>query len=81
MPSTTTDAERIAALERKLEDLAGFVGRLTAGIVGDNFHAKYDCGDEGLLVWEEVLAEAGTEDEELLGWWVYKAPEEATVDA
>lgn len=78
MPSTTTEAktaeERIHALEQQVDQLAEFVGRLTFGAFGGNFKS-YDVGDDQLLVWHEELCDEGTEDEALVGWWVYKGPE------
>lgn len=76
MPSTTAKAteSRIAELEEKVEELANYLGRVTAGIFGDNFEAKYDCGEDGLLVWNHVPADPEDPDDIDVGWWVYKAP-------
>lgn len=83
MPDTATKTAeaRIAELEQKVEDLADFVGRVTAGIFGNSFHAKYDCAEDGLLVWKEVPADPDDPEDMDVGWWTYKAPEEASVDA
>lgn len=78
MPNTTAETktaeERLAAVEQKVDDLAAFVGRLTAATFGDDF-AKYDPLIEPLLEWETELMDAGTEDEFLFGRWVYQREE------
>lgn len=73
MPDKTAE-ERIHTLEQQVRDLADFVGRLAFGTFGADFD-KYDPADDKLLIWEEDLCDAGTEDEELVGWWIYKGPE------
>ena len=79
MPSTrpATDAARLDKLEEQLEDLAGFVGRLTASVFGDEYT---DYIDPSRLVWKTLA-----EDPDF-GWWTYvgtavETPEEASADA
>lgn len=80
MPDQTAE-ERIAELEQKVEDLAGFVGRLTRGMFGDDFD-KYDCREEPLLVWEQFAPlPEDDDDDEPVGWWTYQAPKVMSVDA
>ena len=87
MPDTATKTaeQRIAELEEKVEDLASFVGRLTASVHGATFR-EWDPGVDELLLWHEEIAAPGTEDECLVSWWYYdtdavKALYEASDDA
>ena len=75
--TTQSSEERIARLEQQVRDLAAFVGRVTSGVYGANFD-DFDTYDDRLLRWHEEVDEPGTEDELLVGWWLY---EPSAVDA
>ena len=72
--ATTKELEaRIAKLEEQIDDLSDFA----AGIAGLTFGPDFaQCLYGGYrLDWKETLADEGTEDEAMIGYWVLKCPE------